>query len=56
MTAQEASNQQQQTNVDPVNTEKLMFSPPTLIISTMRDVKGGARGVSEHICGCGITS
>jgi len=54
MTEQEESDQQQQTNV---NKEKLMYSPPTLtVLGTMKDVKGGGPGVSEHICGCGIMS
>ncbi len=54
MTVQEQSDQQQQINV---NQEKLMYSPPTLIvIGTMREVKGGGLGISEHICGCGIGS
>lgn len=54
MMEQEALSQQQQMNV---NKEKLMYSPPILIVlGTMKDVKGGNRGVSEHICGCGIGS
>jgi hypothetical protein len=47
--------QPQQMNV---NKEKPMYSPPILIVvlEIMREVKGGNRGVSEHICGCGIGS
>lgn len=54
MTVQKGSDQPQSTNV---NKEKRMYSPPTLItLGTMREVKGGNRGVSENICGCGIGS
>lgn len=54
MIAQEELNQQQQMNA---NKEKLMYSPPVLIIlGAMREIKGGNAGISEHICGCGIGS
>ncbi len=54
MMAQDELDQQQQMNV---NIEKLIYSPPILIVlGIMREVKGGNRGVSEHICGCGIWS
>lgn len=48
-------NQQQQLDV---NKEKLIYSPPILVVlGPVREVvKGGNRGVSEHICGCGIGS
>lgn len=45
---------QQQMNA---NKEKLVYSPPMLIVyGTIADTKSGNRGVSEHICGCGIGS
>lgn len=54
MTEQEELDQQQQMNV---NKEKRMYSPPILIVyGTTIEIKGGNRGVSEHICGCGIGS
>lgn len=55
MLEQEELDQQEQMNV---NKEKLMYSPPILIVGlgTMREVEGGNIGVSEHICGCGIGS
>lgn len=54
MIAQEELGQQQQINA---NKEQLMYSPPILIVlGTMREVKGGNMGISEHICGCGIGS
>ena len=54
MIEQEELDQQQQINI---NKEKLMYSPPKLIVyGTMIEIKGGNRGVSEHICGCGIGS
>ncbi len=54
MLEQEELEQQQQMNV---NKEKLMYSPPILIVyGTAIEIKGGNLGVAEHICGCGIGS
>lgn len=54
MIVQEELDQQQQMNV---NEEKLMYSPPILIVlGTMIEIKSPGSGVSEHICGCGIAS
>jgi hypothetical protein len=54
MIADEKLEQQQQMNV---SKEKLLYSPPMVIVlETMREVKSGSLGISEHICGCGIGS
>lgn len=53
MKEQDELNRQQQVDE---NKEKLIYSPPILIVYETMDIQGGTPGVSESICGGGIGS